>query len=60
VTVSFLLLVKVPLINIAVGNLVGGIVRGVMTDIWAKRQARRNHGVFEPEARLTLFIFIAS
>ncbi len=30
-----------------------------MTDIWAERQARRNHGIFQPESRLALLILIA-
>ena len=40
-----------------VGNLIGAIAGGWLTDIWAERQARRNNGVFEPESRLTLLVF---
>lgn len=40
-----------------VGNLIGAIAGGYLTDTWAERQARRNNGIFEPEYRLTLLIF---
>ena len=43
-----------------VGNLAGAIGGGILTDIWAQRQARRNNGIFEPETRLTLLLFPAA
>ena len=45
------------LIRASVGNLIGGVVGGYLTDVWAERQARRNNGIFEPESRLILLIF---
>ena len=40
-----------------VGNFIGAILGGYLTDIWAERQARRNNGIFEPESRLALLVF---
>ena len=40
-----------------VGNVVGAIPGGYLTDRWAERQARRHNGIFEPESRLTLLVF---
>lgn len=39
-----------------VGNLVGAIFGGYLTDIYAKYHARRHKGTFEPESRLLLLL----
>ena len=46
------------LINVPsfIGNLLGSYAGGGLTDMLAKWQARKNNGVFEPEARLTALI----
>lgn len=46
------------LINVPsfIGNLIGSYCGGGFTDIIAQWQARRNNGVFEPEARLVALI----
>ena len=40
-----------------VGNFIGALAGGYLTDLWAQRQARRNDGIFEPESRLILLVF---
>ena len=49
----------VGLLNIPgmIGQLVGAISGGVLTDKWVTRQARRNNGIFKPESRLILLLF---
>lgn len=46
------------LINIPglIGNLLGSYCGGALTDKFAEWSARRNNGIFEPEARLTALI----
>jgi hypothetical protein len=46
------------LINIPsfIGNFIGSYCGGGLTDRIAEWQARRNNGIYEPEARLTALI----
>jgi len=52
----------VGLINVPVmiGQLVGAVGGGWLTDKWAAYRAKRNNGIFEPESRLILIVPLAT